>query len=104
MTDAERTEHLIAGLGTIDSLAVQLAAAMTEAVGDIEALSKAAFRGGGVQRADRQGGAISIGALHALVRGRLRGLGCEQLLERTTQSTDPGWVENTATRLRRVLA
>ena len=100
MTDHDRAEHLIEGLQRIESLAVQLSTAMNEAVGDLGALSKAAYRDGGRHGADQLGAALSVDALYGLVRGRLHSLGLEPLLQRTTHTTDPGWVEATSTRVR----
>jgi len=102
-SDADRVEFLVARLQTIDALAVQLHTTITEAVGDLDLLNKAAYGEGGKPHAARLGGALSIDALFALVRGRLNGLGLEPLLQRTTEKTDPGWVDATASRLRRVV-
>jgi hypothetical protein len=86
-------------------VAVQLSTALHEAVSDLDTLNKAAFdAGGGKQGSVQLGGALSIDALFALVRGRFHALGLENLLQRTTHTTDPGWVEATVTRLRRVVA
>jgi hypothetical protein len=96
MTDHDRAEHLIEGLQRLESLAIQLSTAMRAALDDIEALNKAAYREGGIRGADRLGGALSGDALFALVRGRFHALGLEPLLQRTTHTTDPGWIDATA--------
>ena len=99
----DRLEHLIEGLRHLESLAVQLSTTMRDAEGNLEALSKAAFNAGGRQAAERVGTALTIGGLQAALRGRLHALGLEALLQRSPHKTEPGWADEMADRLRRVV-
>jgi hypothetical protein len=102
MTDTtDRFAHLIEGLRHLESLAVQLSTTMRAAEGDLEALSKAAFSAGGKPAAERFGTALTIDALHGLLRGRLHALGLDALLQRSNHATEPGWIDEVADRLRR---
>ena len=103
MTDHERAEHLIEGVHRIESLTLQLSSAVSEVIGDIEGLSKAAHREGGTRGVDRLGSALSTEGLYGLIRGRLHALGLERLLQRTNHTTESGWVEDRASRVRRVV-
>jgi hypothetical protein len=103
MTDHERAEQLVVNLHRLDATIVQLSQVVHETVGDIEGLNRASFADGGVRGAERLGGAISVEGLFGLVRGRLRSVGLEALLQRHVGVADAGWVESTATRLRRLV-
>ena len=104
MTETERAESLIADLQRIEGLVVDLRSAMAAAVGHIEHLGKAAYQDEGKRGVENVMGALSVDALHGLVRQRLYAVGLEALLQRTIGGASDTWVDDIARRLRRVVA